>query len=189
MNDLSEIGAFLRQQSSPLRGTESAALAIKRVNYSHDAFIDVLIAEPGIQQGALAARFGYTQPWVSRVMNSDAFLARLAERKADIVDPTIAATLEEKFRALASRSLDVVLEKVSLTQNADMALRALEVSSKALGYGARQQNLNVQANFVVAMPQKAASPAEWAAQHQHISQRSPALAQMVAEVSEEVQDV
>lgn len=53
MNDLSEISAFLRQQSSPLQGTESAALAIKRVSYSHDAFIDVLIAEPGLSQGRL----------------------------------------------------------------------------------------------------------------------------------------
>jgi len=181
MNDLSEIGAFLRQQSSPLQGTESAALAIKRVSYSHDAFIDVLIAEPGLPQGQLAARFGYTQAWVSRVMNSDAFLARLAERKADIVDPTIVATLDEKFRALASKSLDVVMEKVTLTNNADMALKALEVSSKALGYGARQQNLNVQQNFVVAMPSKIATPEAWAAQHQHISQRTPGLATLVVE--------
>ncbi len=180
MNDLSEISSFLRQQSSPLQGTESAALAIKRVSYSHDAFIDVLIAEPGLARGALAARFGYTQPWVSRVMNSDAFLARLAERKADIVDPTIVATLDEKFRALASKSLDVVLEKLHLTNSPDMALKALEVSSKALGYGARQQNLNVQQNFVVAMPGKLASPEEWAAQHQHISQRTPGLAQLAA---------
>lgn len=173
------IADWVRMQSAPLVGTESAALAIKRVNYSHDAFIDELIKNPGIQQGQLAQMFGYTQVWVSRVMNSDAFLARLAERKNDLVDPTIAATLEEKFRTLASRSMDIVLEKLEVTKNPDTALKALELSSKALGYGARQQNLNVQQNFVVAMPTKVQSPEDWAAMHQHISQRTPGLAAML----------
>jgi len=151
--------------SAPLEGTVSAAGAIARVKYTHDAMIDLLIANPAISQGQIAAHFGYTQPWVSRVMNSDAFNVRLAERKGDLVDPTIAATIEEKFKALASKSLDVVLEKLTVTQNPDTALKALEITSKALGYGARQQNVAVQQNFVVALPPKAASAAEWAMSH------------------------
>ena len=115
-------------------------------------------------------------------MNSDAFLARLAARKGDLVDTTLVQNLEEKFRTLASISLDVVIEKLHLTKNPDTALKALEVSSKALGYGARQQNLNVQQNFVVAMPSKAATPEDWARTHQHISQRTPGLASLVTEV-------
>lgn len=178
-----ELRAFMTQQSAPLVGTESAALAIKRVSYSHDAFIDVLIAEPAISQGELAQRFGYTQTWVSRVMNSDAFLARLAARKSDIVDPAIAQTLDEKFRVLASISLDVVIEKLSTVRNPDTALKALEISSKALGYGARQENLNVQQNFVVAMPSKVQSPEEWALMHQHISQRTPGLAAIASNLT------
>lgn len=177
-----ELTAFVRQQSAPLVGTESAANAIARVKYSHDAFIDLLIEQPGISQGELATRFGYTQAWVSRVMNSDAFLARLAQRKADIVDPSLAQSLEEKFRTLASISLDVVIEKLTTVKNPDTALKALEVSSKALGYGARQQNLNVQQNFVVAMPNKVQTPEDWAAMHQHISQRTPGLGALAAAV-------
>lgn len=169
-------------QSAPLRGTASAALSIARVKYSHDAMIDLLIANPAISQGELAQQFGYTQAWVSRVVNSDAFLARLAERKNDLVDPTIALTLDEKFRALANQSLDVIMEKLTVTKNPDTAMKALELSSKALGYGARQQNLNVQQNFVVAMPQKVASPEAWAAGHSHLAQQSPALASMVSDV-------
>lgn len=151
--------------STQLEGTESAANAIQRVKYSHDGMIDLLIANPAISQGQIAAHFGYTQPWVSRVMNSDAFLARLAERKGDIVDPTITATIEEKFKALAAKSLDVVLEKLTVTQSADTALKALEITSRALGYGARQQNVAVQQNFVVALPPKAQDAGVWAAAH------------------------
>ena len=151
--------------SMPLMGTESAAGAIQRVKYTHDALIDMIIANPAVSQGQLAAQFGYTQGWLSRVMNSDAFQARLAARKTEVVDPQLVLSIDEKLRALASKSLDVVLDKLAVTQNPDTALKALEVTSKALGYGARQQNLNVQQNFVVALPPKAASASEWATAH------------------------
>ena len=151
--------------SEPLLGTASAANAIARVKYSHDAMIDLLIANPAISQNEIAANFGYTVPWVSRVMNSDAFQARLALRKEELLDPVIVASIEEKFRALASKSLDVVLDKLSMTNSAELGLKALEISAKALGYGARQQNLNVQTNFVVALPGKADSAESWAAAH------------------------
>ena len=151
--------------SEPLLGTASAANAIARVKYSHDAMIDLLIANPAISQNEIAANFGYTVPWVSRIMNSDAFQARLALRKEELLDPVIVASIEEKFRALASKSLDVVLDKLSVTNSAELGLKALEISAKALGYGARQQNLSVQTNFVVALPAKAADAGSWASAH------------------------
>ena len=155
--------------SEPLIGTESAAGAIARVKYTHDAMIDLMIANPAVSQNQIAAHFGYSVPWVSRVMNSDAFLARLAVRKSDLVDPAIAFSIEEKFKALADKSLDVVLEKLTVTGSAELGLKALEITAKALGYGARQQNLNVQQNFVVALPGKAESAESWAAAHGAVS--------------------
>jgi hypothetical protein len=146
--------------SVPLLGTASAANAIDRVKYSHDAMIDLMIAQPFVTQGELAKHFGYTQAWVSRIINSDAFQARLALRKEDLIDPTIVASIDEKMRAVASKSLDVVLEKLSTVQSFDQGLKAFETVSKALGYGARQAP-QVQNNFVVALPQKAASAEEW----------------------------
>lgn len=151
--------------SQPLQGTASAASAIERVKYSHDAMIDLIIADPSISQGKIASTFGYTQAWVSRIFNSDAFQARLAQRKADIIDPALTLSIEEKLRALADKSLDVVLDKLTQTSNPDTAMRALEITTKALGYGARQQNVTLQQNFVVALPAKAASADEWANAH------------------------
>lgn len=151
--------------SAPLQGTQSAATAIARVKYSHDAMIDLIIANPMMTQGQIAQHFGYTQPWVSRIFNSDAFLARLAERKGDLVDPSISLTIDEKLRAVADRSLDVVLDKLSLTPTFDMAMKGLEVASKALGYGARKENAVVQNNFVVALPGKAESAQSWMEKH------------------------
>jgi len=151
--------------SEPLLGTESAANALVRVRYSHDAMIDILIANPTISQNELAKCFGYTVPWVSRVCCSDAFQARLAERKGDLVDPTIKMTLDEKFNALATKSLDIVMDKLCAVQSVDLAMKALELSTKALGLGARSANVNVQNSFVVALPGKAQTAEDWAKAH------------------------
>ncbi len=149
--------------ATPLQGTESASKALQRVAYSHDALIDTMLANPFASQGDLARMFGYTQAWLSRVINSDAFNARLAERKTELIDPTITASIEEGLKALASVSLDVVLQKLTAASpDANLALKAMEVTTKALGYGLRQQAVaTVQNSFVVAMPTKAATAEDW----------------------------
>mgnify|MGYP003429802526 CR=1 FL=1 len=113
---------------------------ITKVSYSHDAMIDFIIADPTITQNALATKFGYTAGWVSQIIASDAFQARLAERTGELVDPTIRATVEEKFRGIVIRSLEILKEKLDrpTAQIPDnLALRSIELSSRALGYGAR----------------------------------------------------
>jgi hypothetical protein len=109
-----------------------------RIRYTHDAMIDQLIANPAIKQGELARLFGYSGSWVSTVMASDAFQARLAFRRAELVDPTITMTIEERFKALTSRSLDIMMEKLSgpapMISDA-LTLKALELGAKSLGIG------------------------------------------------------
>lgn len=151
--------------TTPLLGTESAAGAIDRVKYTHDAMIDLVLAKPGIKQGEIARHFGYTEGWVSRIFCSDAFQARLAERKGELIDPTIVASMEERMNALAMQSMNILEEKLAMTRNPDLAVKVFEVSTKAAGYGARQQNVQVQNNFVVAMPSKAESEDAWALAH------------------------
>ena len=151
---------------TPLEGTASAAGAVARVSYTHDAMIDLIIGCPGISNNDLAKHFGYTPPWVSRIKNSDAFQERLSLRKAEIVDPALTLSVEEKLRDLAHRGLDVLAEKMSAetaTIPTDTALKVVELSARALGYGARGNGqTNVQNNFVVALPGKAGSEDAWA---------------------------
>jgi hypothetical protein len=151
--------------SEPLEGTASAANAIARVKFTHDAMIDLIIAEPATTQNALAEYFGFSVPWVSRVMNSDAFQARLAVRKKDLVDPTLLLSIEERLRTIADRSLTILHDKLEATKSTDLALKVADLSVRALGYGARTSNLNVQQNFVVALPGQAPSEGAWAQKH------------------------
>lgn len=139
---------------------------LQKVSYSHEAMIDILIHEPTITQNELAKRFGYSVSWVSIVMGSDAFQAALAKRRDDLLNPEIIASLEERFRGLASQSLQVIAEKLEKTSNPDLALKALEISSKALGFGARSTPQGpVTNNFVVALPPKIESASDWASAH------------------------
>jgi len=141
----------------------STGNVIEKLSYSHKAMIDLLVANPMISQGELARAFGYTQPWISRILRSDSFREQLALRTSELVDPLVLQSIEQRFEALVTQSLDILEQKLTpqAMPSADLALKAAELGSRALGYGAKQGNVNVTTNFVVAMPEKAANSEEW----------------------------
>lgn len=137
---------------SPLASQLTAAprpqprAVVLKLNYAHDAMIDLILSDPGISQNEIARRMGYSASWVSQLVSSDAFQARLAERSKEIVDPVLRATVEEQFRGVLARSLDIVRQKLNREAAEvpdNLALRTLELSSRALGYGARNDTVNV----------------------------------------------
>jgi hypothetical protein len=138
-----------------------AANALRKVRYSHDAMIDAIIENPTVSQNELAAAFGYTPTWISQVINSDAFRERLAERKDELVDPRIRMSVEERIRGLADKSIEVLLEKLHETRNMNVAVRALDVAARSLGYGARASAAVQINNYVAHIPPRAADAATW----------------------------
>lgn len=164
---------------------------IQKVNYTHDALIDAIIKEPATTQRELAALFGYTEGWISQVMSSDAFKVRLAARRKEVVDPILIQTTEERLEGLAGQAMAVLSEKLSASKSPEIALKALDISTRALGYGARDRNqVNVQANFVVALPGKAQSGDSWRQEHrpavsQNGANRLPVTVDTVIEVQSE----
>lgn len=135
--------------------------AILKVNYTHDAMIDILIANPAVSQADIARSFGYTQGWISQILSSDSFKFRLAERKKELCDPLVVKTLEERFEAVVRRSIDVVMEKLDTNPTADVALKGLELGAKALGYGAKVPTTVTQNNYIAVVPAKSASSKDW----------------------------
>ena len=121
-----------------LRGSEDPKdkVRLKRTNYSHDAMIDLIIQHPWLDQREIASHFGYSESWLSIVFSSDAFQAKLEKRRQEVVNPELVATLEERFRAITMRSLEVLQNKLSSPNPSDnVALRAAELGAKALGLG------------------------------------------------------
>lgn len=135
---------------------------IAKLRYTHDAVIDEILADPSISQGELAGRFGYTQSWMSIIINSDAFKEKLAERRGELVDPRIQASISERLDAVARRALDKLLDKL----DSPNPIKNMELVAMAkLGVGeAPSRGLNLtQNNYVVNLPPPAASPKVWLA--------------------------
>lgn len=109
-----------------------------RMRYSHDAMVDIIVQNPWITQNDIAAHFGYTPAWVSTIITSDAFQAKLAARREEVIDPVMKATLEERFRGLVHRSMEVLMQKLSKPVEAipdNVALRALELGARGIELG------------------------------------------------------
>jgi hypothetical protein len=148
----------------PARAARPLAPGPRKLNYTHEDCIDAILANPAVTQNELAARYGYTASWISLIINSDAFQAALAKRRDEVISPELRATVEERFRALITESQRVLHEKL-LQPNCPpaLALGVLGTASKALGYGARDANVNINQNtFVVALPPAAATSEDWA---------------------------
>lgn len=110
-----------------------------KVRYSHEAMADLILENPWISQGELAEYFGYSDGWISTIVQSDAFQSHLEARRAEIIDPELRANLQQRFQALTAQSLKVLHAKLSkpAEQVSDqLALRAAELGAKALGFGA-----------------------------------------------------
>lgn len=128
----------MASQASPApRGARPPA-----IRYTHDALIDLVIAQPWISQNDIAKHFGYTPSWVSTIMTSDAFKAKLEIRKDELVDPAIRLSIEERFKAVTSRSLEVLMDKLSVPAamvSDSLALQAAALGAKSLGMGQPKQ--------------------------------------------------
>ena len=130
----------LMEEASGETPADELRAPVKKLNYSHKAMADLIIADPGISQNRLAAHFGYSASWVSTVMSSDAFQAYLATRSEELVDPTVRASVQERFEGMVHRSLEILNEKLSKPTSLisdNFALKSFELASRAAGYGAR----------------------------------------------------
>ena len=108
---------------------------LARITYTHDAMIDLILQDPTVTHEELAELFTLSRGWVSRVVYSDAFQARLAERKAQLIDPFIAADLNTRLRGVTIQAVNIVSAKLESEESADYALEALGLAGKALGRG------------------------------------------------------
>lgn len=129
LGELTKLPVPAAREQAPTMGK------LKKVAYTHEALIDLMIegaSRPGgITQKEIAGHFGYTEGWISNILASDAFQARLAARRQEILDPVLNATLKERFEALARRSLDVLMEKLNAgAVSEQVAMRAAELGAK-----------------------------------------------------------
>lgn len=142
-----------------------AEVQLRKVRYTHDAVIDEILINPTISQNDLAKMFGFSVSWISICMNSDAFKERLAERKAEITDPILRATIKDKVEAAAGRALDRIIDRLESPthgsiKTADLvAIAKLGATPPAPAPAAQTNNL-----YVVQVPAPANNAQSWLSQ-------------------------
>ena len=118
----------------------------------HRAMADTILARPDITMAELGEQYGVSASWTNLIVNSVAFKRHLEKRRDEVINPIIIASTEERLQAVVNRSLDVIHEKLSKTPDQvsdNLALRALELSSKAMGLGqAKAATVVVEANHL-----------------------------------------
>lgn len=137
-------------------------IQIQKVSITHDAIIDLLIAQPHLNYRQIAAQFGYTSVGIGIICRSDAFKARLEARKAELVDPLVKQTVEDRLLGLAHQSIDILERKLESSDDPKLALAALDAAQKGAGFGARNAQVLSQTNYIAMLPGPAQSSNEWA---------------------------
>jgi hypothetical protein len=124
--------------------------------YTPEAMVDLMVNKPDYNHDDFANHFGRNASWMSSVLASDKFQQVMELRKHEIADPSLTATMEERFRALALRSVVVLQEKLNEGDVSDIVvIKAAELGIKALGMGQ-----NVAAPAVISIGSSSESVAE-----------------------------
>ncbi|HYE38143.1 hypothetical protein [Methylocaldum sp.] len=108
LNDINEI-PDISLDDVPAKGT-GEHIQVKSLSHTHDMVINWMITNPEKALRECADYFGYSQAWLSTLIHTDLFQAKLKERQEQVFSH-IASSVPEKLNALA----DVVTEKLTTT--------------------------------------------------------------------------
>lgn len=107
---------------------------IQKVSHSHEAIILWLLENPDRPLRECAAIFGYTQPWLSTVIHSDAFQEQLRLRQNEMMVLT-GRDIRHKMEAAADIALEGLTRKLENTEDGDFLLDATDKLLARMGHG------------------------------------------------------
>lgn len=104
--------------------------------YHPEAMVQLILQNPSWDKAKLAKHFGKPESWFSSVLASERFQQAIEPYRANLPDPSLTATMEERVKAMAIRSMDVLLVKMDSKEASDLlVLKAAELGIKGLGMG------------------------------------------------------
>ena len=128
-----------------------------RLSHCHEAVMNWMLLNPDRSLRECADHFGYTQSWLSTLIHSDIFQAKLAERQEGI-RARIADSIPRKLRMAADIGVEKLATHLEKSEDPDFILDATDKLLHRLGYAparsagapiAQQGSGNVQNNFFV----------------------------------------
>lgn len=131
----------------------AASAQIAKVNHYHEAIADLMLAYPDMSKGDIANKMGYTQSWLSAIINSDAFIVYFDQRRA-AHNQIFHQQVVSKLYKTAVKAIDKVDEALDAPDvDPRYALDAKDKLLEKLGFGAKNNQptgaLAVQNNYFV----------------------------------------
>lgn len=136
---------------------QSEKFELQNLSHVHEAIMNWMIAHPNRNLRECARDFGYTQSWLSILIHSDIFQARLRE-KQDQVFSCIKEDVTTKLGALADIGVERLTAQVEASSDPKLIMEATKMALSSLGFGNKaaapaQQATNIQNNsYYVASP-------------------------------------
>lgn len=139
------------------------SVQLQKLSPKHEAIMNWILENPERSRRECAAHFNVTETWLSIVVNSNCFQARLAE-KQEVIFSVVASDIPTKLRGAAAIAIERVTELLPGAPG-DYALDAMDKTLRHLGFGAPksgpvaagpQGTVNVQQNFYSASPKELA---------------------------------
>jgi hypothetical protein len=104
---------------------EKGRFQLKSLSHTHDMVINWMLLNPDRSLRECADYFGYSQPWLSTLIHTDLFQARLKERQA-VVFAQIAQTVPEKLTALSDIATEKLTEAITKSEDSKFILDAFD---------------------------------------------------------------
>jgi hypothetical protein len=99
----------------------------------YDAIVDWLVLNPEKNQRDCADHFGLTQGWLSILIRSDMFQAKLQARRAEVTS-RVASAIPEKLKAVADIALDKLADQVAKSEDPEFILNAADKALHRMGF-------------------------------------------------------
>lgn len=137
----------------------------EEINHRHEAIADEMLANPQATQKDIAEKLGFTQGWLSTVVNSGTFQAYYRQRRGQfntkLAEEAQRKTLEVGMQALDKTAQMLEDGDVDPVDVFDKALnRAGMAPQRDRGSGAAGGQENNQYNFYMATPEELAQARE-----------------------------
>jgi hypothetical protein len=138
------------------KSADTIATVIAKSTYTPQRMVTLIIENPNFTHAQYGQHFGRTAGWFAAILANVVFQEELAKRASEVSDPTLTASMEERLRGLAMRSLTVLQRKLDSNEVADFTvLKAAEIGIKGLGLGnPQQQTVPTQAGSVDALAER-----------------------------------
>lgn len=127
---------------------------VAKLTETHHQMMLWLVQNPGKRLADMSAEFGYSVPWLSQIINSNIFQARLKELQ-NVEDVCVLADLPAKLRGLTSQAVDELAVAVddaskdsSKLIHRTFLMEVAELGLKSLGYGPKPASAPVAPPFM-----------------------------------------